>query len=144
MQSWSERHGEHSEPTPLQTPALGVQKFVWLFTHWSVEAQLALLPHSGAQTPDVGTPPSAVLEKSQCCATFCALGGQSSSRVHVWVFDGPMHSFQCGTHCASGLQLTVVAQCGVQYMFPWLSGVQYCGRPSNVGGQSWSSWHGSQ
>jgi hypothetical protein len=116
MQSLSDRHGEHSDPLPLQRPALGVQKFVWLFTHCCDALQSDWLPHSGAQTPEVGIPPSPVATKSQCCATSCALGGQSSSRVHVWVFEGPMQSFQCGTHCASGLQLPFVSQCGAQYM----------------------------
>jgi hypothetical protein len=141
-QSASDLHGEQSLPSPLQTPARGVQYVVALLPQccaW-VASQSASDPHSGAQRPVL----AAAVAKSQCCAKLCWLSGQSSSRVHVCAALPGKQSFHRGAHVASSLQFPEFAQRGVQKELPWLSTMQCCGCPSGVGQQSWSSWHGAQ
>jgi hypothetical protein len=109
-----------------------------------VASQSPSLPHSGAHRPIIASPASPAGPKSQCWAKFCEVGGQSSSRVQGWAELPGRQTFQRGTQRASAAQFVAAVHRGVQNMFPWLSLMQYCGRPSGVGEQSWSSWHGAQ
>jgi hypothetical protein len=102
VQSASDRHGEQKPPPPAQTPARGAQSC----RHWQVppEGQSLSAPHSGVHW-----------RASQCWATPCAEGGQSSSVTQAAApFAAGVQRLCQLVHTASKGQLASLAQPEVQ------------------------------